>query len=124
MLVDRLFVYGTLRPGFRNHHADLLANRASYLGAGRVPGRLYRVSHYPAMVGAQSADDWVVGDLYGGLTAQLLMQLDRFEGDSYSREEKNVALSDGRSLVAFLYVWVRSVDGLEWIPSGDWNASS
>jgi gamma-glutamylcyclotransferase (GGCT)/AIG2-like uncharacterized protein YtfP len=47
---DLLFTYGTLMRGFRLHR--LLAERAAYLGRGRVTGRIVDLGSYPGAVPA------------------------------------------------------------------------
>lgn len=120
MLTDKLFVYGTLRPGSKNRYADLLPLNAEHLGIARVRGRLYRVSHYPALVSSQSNDEWAIGDLFSGVSPELLAELDSFEGSSYAREMTQVTLPDDTSVEAFIYGWTLPSNNLERIYSGDW----
>jgi len=59
--------------------------------------------HYPGMVPA--ADGMVAGVLYLDLPAAAWPRLDAFEGEEYTRETVTVALSDGRSLTAWTYLF-------------------
>jgi gamma-glutamylcyclotransferase (GGCT)/AIG2-like uncharacterized protein YtfP len=59
---DLLFVYGTLRRGCGSVEAQRLHAQATWLGQGRVRGRLYRVDWYPALVACRSGGDEVTGD--------------------------------------------------------------
>ncbi|MCI1754665.1 MAG: gamma-glutamylcyclotransferase [Sphingobium sp.] len=61
---DLLFVYGTLRRGCGSVEAQRLHAQATWLGQGRVRGRLYRVDWYPALVACRSGGDEVTGDIY------------------------------------------------------------
>jgi gamma-glutamylcyclotransferase (GGCT)/AIG2-like uncharacterized protein YtfP len=121
MICDRLFVYGTLRRGSNNYYAELLAKTASHLGEGAVSGRLYRVTHYPALVKAKADHERVKGDLFEGITAELWALLDDYEGDAYSREIVDVTMEDGRALQSYVYRYALFSESLEWIRSGDWN---
>jgi len=120
--VDRLFVYGTLRPGSDNKQARRLANSARHLGLATMSGRLYRVSHYPALVAAKLPEDSVKGDVFEGVTAELLQKLDEYEGSDYTRELAEVTTEDGRKLSAYFYRYALPTDQLEWIRSGDWHS--
>ena len=64
MKSDRLFVYGTLMRGFDHPMAQLLSRSADFIGEARCRGRLYRVTHYPALVLSHDAADVVFGELY------------------------------------------------------------
>jgi gamma-glutamylcyclotransferase (GGCT)/AIG2-like uncharacterized protein YtfP len=120
-MVDRLFVYGTLRPGSNNSYADLLEKAARHMGRATVSGRLYRVTHYPALAPSQSKEDRVVGDLFEGITAELWQLLDEYEGAEYSREMVGVMTEDGVTREAYVYRSLLPTASLEWIRSGDWN---
>lgn len=57
-----LFVYGTLRPGFDGPMAHWLADRAEWIGAGWIGGKLYQVADYPGFVPGEVGR--VRGDLF------------------------------------------------------------
>jgi gamma-glutamylcyclotransferase (GGCT)/AIG2-like uncharacterized protein YtfP len=124
VLVDRLFVYGTLRLGSKNEQAERLAKTARHMGAATIRGRLYRVAHYPALAPALSEEDRVKGDVFEGVTAELLQWLDEYEGTEYERQVAEVTMQDGRTLAAFFYCYVLPTGQLEWIRSGDWRGLS
>jgi gamma-glutamylaminecyclotransferase len=95
---DRLlFVYGSLKRGFR-HHSEL--GSARFLGAVRTAMGygLVRFGQYPALV--QASGKRVSGELYS-VDAVLLARLDEFEGcpDLYRRDP--VTLEDGRAALAY-----------------------
>ncbi len=79
-------MYGTLRPGSNNQYAERLSKTACHIGSGTVSGRLYLVTHYPALAPAQSAEERVKGDVFEGITAELWQLLDEYEGEQYARE--------------------------------------
>ncbi len=115
-------MYGTLRPGSKNKHAETLMKTARHLGPATINGRLYRVTHYPALGPAQTKEDLVKGDLFEGVTTELLQRLDEYEGSAYSRVLAGVTLEDGTTLPAYFYRYALPTDQLEWIPSGDWSS--
>ena len=121
--MDRLFVYGTLRPGSQNEQARWLEKNARHSGTATISGRLYRVTHYPALAAPQSKEDRVKGDVFEDVTAEMLERLDEYEGAEYSREIAEVRMEDGRTLTAYFYRYALRTDQLEWIQSGDWRSS-
>ena len=80
MMLDRLFVYGTLMRGFDHPMAQLLARSADFIGEARCRGRLYLVKHYPGLVLSDDPADVVFGELYR-LRApdELLREFDMYE---------------------------------------------
>jgi len=104
---QRLFVYGSLRPGGRNQHA--LAGIEGSWQRGWVRGRLLEggwgaAMGYPAIRLDDSAEA-VPGDV---LTSSRLDEhwdrLDEFEGDEYRRVLATVRLQDEATVQAFVYV--------------------
>ena len=124
ILLDRLFVYGTLRLGAQNEYASRLAERARFVGKARIRGQLFRVLHYPALAPPQSDQDWVVGDVFEGFADDLMRQLDAYEGAEYTRNIAEVTLDDGRKLAVYVYLYALPTDRLVRIESGEWNPVS
>lgn len=128
------FVYGTLRPGEPNHDLFLLGRTVS-----EVPGRLpeavlYEGPGYPYAV--EEAGGVVCGELITSVPeqyGQLLLALDRLEdyapGDPrnlYERVARDVALGDGTSAQAWVYVAAPAVEARlrargKLIEGGDWR---
>ncbi len=121
MIVERLFVYGTLRQGSANQYAERLSKTACHIGSGTVSGRLYLVTHYPALAPAQSAEERVKGDVFEGITAELWQLLDEYEGEQYARELAQVTMDNGQTLEAYVYRYLLSTKSLKLIRSGDWH---
>jgi len=110
----RLFVYGTLRKGFRAHKL-LQTQHARFLGNGNVQGRLYELSEYPGAIWSSRPNDRVHGEVYllprafGAFSV-----LDRFEGydperpgwNMFDRKDTSVQFAGGRDLRAWIY-WLR-----------------
>jgi len=119
-LVDRLFVYGTLRLGCANEQARALAEGTRFLGHARIPGRLFRVAHYPGLIAPAFKNEWVTGDVFEGVSTEMFQRLDDYEGSEYARQLAEVTLENGGRIAAYLYLYLPATDGLELISSGDW----
>ena len=134
------FVYGTLRPGERNHDRFLLGRTAAEEPARLRGAVLYEGPGYPYAVEAAGDGGVVVGELVTappGLYGGLLRELDRLEeyvpGDPrslYTRVVRDV-LRDGDGAPVSVPAWVyvaspavaaRLRDGGVLIPGGDWLA--
>jgi gamma-glutamylcyclotransferase (GGCT)/AIG2-like uncharacterized protein YtfP len=97
-----LFVYGTLRRGYRNRYARLLAERSDFLGPARVQGRLYQLHSYPGLRLHHGAP-WIAGELFRLRDARpLLSVLDRYEGSEY-RRVRTVAAMRSRRVRCWVY---------------------
>lgn len=125
---ELLFVYGTLRraAGLSQHAA--LLQQASFVTMASYQGRLYQISHYPGVVPSDNPAELVLGELYRlPDNQQILTALDRYEECSaefsapqlYRRLLQPVVLEKGHRVMAWVYVYNRSTDGLKQIVSGD-----
>jgi gamma-glutamylcyclotransferase (GGCT)/AIG2-like uncharacterized protein YtfP len=127
LVCTRLFVYGTLRRAFQNPYAKLLSENATFLGAARIPGRLYRVRHFPGVRLSLESDEWVVGELYELRDpASMLATLDEYEGSNrvdrppeFQRVLTTAILEGGAALRAWIYVYNWPVAEERRILSGD-----
>jgi gamma-glutamylcyclotransferase (GGCT)/AIG2-like uncharacterized protein YtfP len=122
-----LFVYGTLRRASPHPMARRLAERARFVAAAQIAGRLYNLGRYPGLVDAAAPDDVVQGDVYDlGDDAELLAELDRYEnGESprpayFDRQTARVTLEDGTECAAQVYWFRGNVAEDMWIESGCW----
>lgn len=91
-----LFVYGTLKRGFGNHH---LISHTSFVGECQTADR-YRLvvfAGYPAL--AADGDRAIQGELYL-VDPKTLENLDVFEGDAYFRGL--ISLADGGTADSYL----------------------
>lgn len=113
----RVFVYGTLRTGERNH--DLLAG-AARLGADRTPTRytLVDLGAYPAAVAGGSTA--IVGEVFE-VDAATLARLDRLEGHPHLYQRTTVRLTSRRGAVMYVMTAAQAA-GWPALPSGDWLA--
>jgi gamma-glutamylcyclotransferase (GGCT)/AIG2-like uncharacterized protein YtfP len=119
-IVDRLFVYGTLRSG--QAARSLVANYVAGADPASVTGRIYSLSDgYPALV--PGPDGRVVGELIRlrELIAAFAL-LDAYEGAEFIRTMMEVAREDGQRVWAWVYLLVDPsvVDEAELIACGDW----
>ena len=119
-IVDRLFVYGTLRSG--QTARSLIANHVVRSEPARSRGKIFAFPMgYPGMIEDEAA--WVVGELVG-LTelAAAFALLDAYEGPDFIRILKRVWRADGSDEWAWCYV-LANPDTIalgELIPDGDW----
>ena len=126
MTPDHLFVFGTLLSGYDHPMSRMLSRRAELRGEARCTGQLYLVRHYPGMVPSTDDADQVFGELYLLRDADLLRELDDYEGCSekypqpheYVRSRVAVTLSDGATVQAWTYLYNRPVTHLPRIKSG------
>jgi len=107
--MTRIFVYGTLKRGCKNHHH--LAGQ-TYVGEARtVPGfRLYDLGDYPGMVADPTDLEGVTGELWD-VDAIALVHLDEFEGIAEGLYRR-VVVSMADSTYAHTYLYARSVEYL------------
>ncbi len=108
-----LFVYGSLKRGFRHH--DLLLD-ARFRGEVETAAgyHLVLLGEYPAL--AEGGDESVMGELYA-VEKELLGRLDRFEGPDYERRE--VRLAAGGMAHAY-FARMPTIDLLR-IPGRTWD---
>ena len=127
MMLDRLFVYGTLMRGFDHPMAQLLSRSADFVGEARCRGRLYLIKHYPGLVLSDDASDIVHGEVFRlRQVNELLREFDMYEAcgegfaepTEYVRRGVAVTLSDGAAIEAWTYLYNRPVDRLPRIESG------
>lgn len=112
---SHVFVYGTLRRGGSNHFR--MAG-AEFVAAGTVRGRLYGIDWYPGLVLDETGDE-ITGEVYQ-VSAELLENLDAFEGPEYRRARVMITLADESRQDAWLWEWLGACDENQRILGGDW----
>ncbi len=126
--MNHLFVYGTLRRTAEHVMHQVLRNQAEWVADGAVPGKLYLVDWYPALVPGDDATDWVQGEVYWLPNPEkTFAELDSYEGyypadeahSDYLRQRETVQLRNGSSLSTWVYVYNLPIIGLPQISSGD-----
>ena len=127
--VYQLFVYGSLRSGFRSPAYEYISRYFDLVGEGKVKGELYDLGTYPA---ARPTDNnkFIVGELYRIRNENeftwAIGQLDDYEGVSvdfdemqlYRREITEVHI-DNKVTNAWIYWYVGDVKDKPVIDSGD-----
>lgn len=126
---QRVFVYGTLMTGLRNHY--LIKAHLKEVQAGKTNGILYDLPYgYPAMVPGN-------GTVYGELMElseieEALSVLDGLEDyfgvgcpdNLYNRVHQEVETTGGEKLMSYLYIWARPDELMRrgtLVPDGDWR---
>ncbi|MAK60165.1 MAG: hypothetical protein CMK09_04225 [Ponticaulis sp.] len=125
---DLFFFYGLLKQGAAGmpDHIDFEANGA-FLSPAFIRGDLYRVAYYPGVVEGRGLTQ---GLLYRLDDISILPLLDEFEDVDHARPDRSlyhrvrrpVLDADGAPTgeLAWVYWYVRSVDGCENIADGNW----
>jgi gamma-glutamylcyclotransferase (GGCT)/AIG2-like uncharacterized protein YtfP len=127
MMLNRLFVYGTLMGGSDHPMARLLSGNADFIGEARCCGRLYLVKHYPGLVLSDDPNEVVFGELYRlRAPVELLRELDMYEAcgegfaepTEYIRQRLPVTRDGQPSDEAWTYVYNWPLARLPRIASG------
>jgi gamma-glutamylcyclotransferase (GGCT)/AIG2-like uncharacterized protein YtfP len=127
--VYQLFVYGSLRSGFRSPAYEYISRYFSFVGEARVRGKLFDMGSYPA--GLPTNDNhFIVGELYRikneNEFSWAIGQLDDYEGVSVEADEVQLyrreiteVLMNGQLTHAWIYWYNGDVSGRPLITSGD-----
>jgi gamma-glutamylcyclotransferase (GGCT)/AIG2-like uncharacterized protein YtfP len=126
---NNLFVYGSLRSGFKNPAYEYLAKYFTYLGEGLVKGRFYDNGIFPVAV-ATDNDNMIVGELYAlkneDESSWAFEQLDDYEGlhvepgeTALYKRTLELVYQEDKIIPAWIYWFNGSVDKLTPIDSGD-----
>ena len=127
--VFRLFVYGSLRSGFRNPAYEYLTRYFHLMGEAVVQGKFYDKGEYPVAITA-TGDSFIHGELYESNSPDefgwAIEQLDDYEGlnvevgetPMYKRELIS-AFQNGKACDAWIYWYNGSVENLQEIAIGD-----
>ncbi|MBK8609720.1 MAG: gamma-glutamylcyclotransferase [Chitinophagaceae bacterium] len=125
----KLFVYGSLRSGFRNPVYQYLTKYFTLVGEAVVKGKLYDLGDYPAAATTEE-EKFISGELYvinNPLEfSWAIGQLDDYEGlnveagetPMYKREEVT-AYHGGKPHTTWIYWYNGNLSGKPEIESGD-----
>ena len=125
----QLFVYGSLRSGFRSPVYEYISRFFTFAGEAKVKGKLYDIGEYPAAVPV-SDDLFILGELYTIKNEQefswAIGQLDDYEGVNteaheeklYQRKIAEVYINN-QVITAWVYWYKGDVSGKPVIVSGD-----
>ena len=127
--VYQLFVYGSLRSGFRSPAYEYISRYFDLVGEAKVKGELYDLGTYPA---ARPTDNnkFIIGELYRIRNekefAWAIGQLDDYEGVSFEPDEIQLfrrelvdVFKENATTSAWIYWYNGSVEGKPFIESGD-----
>lgn len=127
--VYNLFVYGSLRSGFKSHAYEYISRFFSLVSEARVRGKLIDMGSYPAGIPTND-NHFIVGELYEIKNKDefswAIGQLDDYEGMSVEfdevqlyRREVTEAFVNGQVIHAWIYWYNGDVSGRPVIASGD-----
>jgi gamma-glutamylcyclotransferase (GGCT)/AIG2-like uncharacterized protein YtfP len=127
--IYQLFVYGSLRRGFKSPAYDYISRFFDFISEAKVRGKLFDMGSYPAATPSND-NNFITGELYQIKSADefswAIGQLDDYEGVSvepdevqlYRREITEVYLH-GKVTHAWIYWYNGDVSGRPLITSGD-----
>ena len=119
----RIFVYGTLMAGEYNH---ALIGSQVLEGEGFISGfDLYSLGRYPGIRPSEHCGHTVAGEVYL-IDDSTLEQVNILEGEGslYILQSAEVAMSDGRTVTAGVYVYNHDCPESSRILSGSWKQHS
>ncbi len=121
---DYIFVYGTLKKGYRANY--MIEKIARYVDKAKIHGIMYNLGSYPGIL--ENSNSFVYGEIYEIKDLDTLKEIDRYEGcdpndpDSLFVRKRTIAFCDDESqILAFVYFYNRVVEGSPEIHSGIWN---
>ena len=104
----KVFVYGTLMKGMRNHY---YLKDSTYLGIDEIEGyTMYNIGSYPGIV---KGSDKIKGEVYE-VTQETLDLMDALEGEGYLYIRETVMTKYGET---YVYVYNKSIDNLVVLPN-------
>lgn len=127
--IYRLFVYGSLRSGFRSPVYEYISRFFHFIGEAKVRGKLYDMGSYPGGI-ATHDESFIIGELYEvneeNEFSWAIGQLDDYEGVNvesdevklYRREITEVHINS-EIIQAWIYWYNGDVSGRPIIISGD-----
>lgn len=127
--IYKLFVYGSLRSGFRNPVYEYLTKYFHLMGEAVVKGKLYDLGEYPAAT-ATNEEKFISGELYSINNplefSWAIGQLDDYEGlnveegeTALYKREAVIAYQNGEPQTAWIYWYNGDITGKPEIESGD-----
>ena len=125
----QLFVYGSLRSGFRNPAYEYLTRYFHLMGEAVVQGKFYDKGPYPVAI-PSTDESFINGELYHLNNPEefnwAIEQLDDYEGLNVEAGEKQLykrelvtVFQEGKPSLAWVYWYNDSVQGMEEIATGD-----
>jgi len=104
---DYLFVYGTLKKRFQSEMGRFLRSNSTFIGKGKIKGKLYDLGKYPGLTISAADESWVYGEVYKLHNAiPFFVVLDEYEGNEYSKQQIDVILEQSE-LRCWVYLFKR-----------------
>ncbi len=125
---DIIFVYGTLKRNSNSEMHRFLAKHADFVDTASFCGKLYKIDGYPGVVPSDDPTDKVYGEFYLIHDADNLFPgLDRYEEcgpefpepHEYCRRKQKICLGNGGTVMAWVYLYNHSTEGLPLMESAD-----
>ncbi len=128
--VFKIFVYGSLRSGFKHPAYEYISKYFTLIGDARVKGKLYDMGSYPAAIPTDEPS-FIIGELYQQRNhdefSWAMEQLDDYEGINpddgeqplYIRATTTVYIADNETATAWIYWFNGDVNDQPVIASGD-----
>ena len=125
----KIFVYGSLRSGFRNPAYEYLTRYFKYSGEALVKGKFFDAGSHPVALPTND-EHFILGELYNMNSEEefswAFTQLDDYEGLNvevgetplYKRDLVEV-YQNGETQIAWIYWYNQSIDGMPEIETGD-----
>ena len=125
----QIFVYGSLRQGFRSPVYEYISRYFSFAGMAKVRGCLVDMGSYPAGVPVED-DHYIIGELYQvkdpAEFSWAIGQLDDYEGVNVEADEEQMyhrelaeVFTDKGTTTAWIYWFSGDSEGKPRLASGD-----
>lgn len=124
-----LFVYGTLRKGFKNPILNEVMDNVKFIENGFIQASLFDIGEYPGIVPNNDKKSVVKGDVFEINDSKKVFKiLDNYEGfyirninkSEYLRSKALIELSTGNKIIAWVYWYNFSVEGKQKINNSDY----
>jgi len=127
--IYHLFVYGSLRSGFRSLSYEYVSHFFHLISDAKVKGKLYDLDSYYGAIPTQD-DNFIIGELYEineqNEFSWAIGQLDDYEGVNVESDEMQLyrraiteVYFDNKVVNAWIYWYSGDVNGKPVIASGD-----
>lgn len=128
--LQQLFVYGSLRQGFRHPAYAYISRYFTLVSEGKVKANLYDMGEYPAAIPDETSGRTLVGELYRinhpDELGWALAQLDDYEGLNTENQEPGLfrrepvtVYANGQTCQAWVYWFNGDTSGKPFVESGD-----
>ena len=125
----KIFVYGSLRSGFRNQAYEYLTRYFKYSGEALVKGKFFDAGSHPVALPTED-EHFILGELYSMHSEDefswAFEQLDDYEGLHVEAGEtplyrRNLVeiFQNGETQTAWIYWYNKSIEGMPEIETGD-----